>query len=78
MDRIELPNELLLMLQYGEKLAENFPFVRVDFFKGNEQLYLGELTFTPGGGLRKVYPNKFDTWLGSQLELSSVNYQASI
>ncbi|MFV0557462.1 MAG: ATP-grasp fold amidoligase family protein, partial [Enterococcus sp.] len=45
-----------------------FPFVRVDFFMGNGQLYLGELTFTPAGGLH-VYPKTFDLWLGEQLQL---------
>ena len=37
------------MIELAIKLAEPFPFVRVDFFDTKDKLYLAELTFYPGG-----------------------------
>ena len=39
------------MLDASEILSKPFPFVRCDFYVVNGQLYFGELTFTPAGGL---------------------------
>ncbi|MFV0557822.1 MAG: ATP-grasp fold amidoligase family protein [Enterococcus sp.] len=68
LESVELPKEFAEMVAYGTKLAEGFPFVRVDFFIGNKQLYLSELSFTPGAGLHPYQP-EFDLWLGELLEM---------
>lgn len=39
------------MLDYANRLSVPFPFVRCDFYIVNNELYFGELTFTPAGGL---------------------------
>ena len=45
------PDGFSKMVEYAEKLAKPFKFVRVDFYEVNGRIYLGELTFTPGNGL---------------------------
>ena len=45
------PDCLEEMLEASRKLAEPFPFVRVDFYIVNGKLIFGELTFTPAGGI---------------------------
>lgn len=53
-DKITMPSDLNRMIEYGKKIASDFPMVRVDFFHdGNDRLYLGELTFTPGNATEK-------------------------
>ncbi len=39
------------MLKKSNEIAINFPFVRIDWYVAENQLYLGELTFHPEGGL---------------------------
>lgn len=46
-------------------IAAPFPFVRVDLLvDDSENVFLGELTFAPNGGLNKR-PREFDAYLGS-------------
>lgn len=45
------PKHFEKMLDYAAKLAEPFPFVRVDFYDVANELVFGELTFTPSAGL---------------------------
>lgn len=41
------------LFEYAEILSKPFPFVRVDFYVDERQIYFGEMTFTPGG-IRKI------------------------
>ena len=43
------------MLAMAEKLSKPFPLVRVDFYDVDGKLYVGELTFSPGGGFNTYY-----------------------
>ena len=52
------PDCLSAMLDYAERLAKPFPFVRVDFYDNNSVPVLGELTFTPYGCIAPYY-NKY-------------------
>ena len=45
------PLILVDMLEKSEEIASNFIFVRVDWYVCDNQLFLGELTFHPEGGL---------------------------
>ncbi len=65
---IKLPEDFNDMLKYGEKLSEEFPFVRIDFFYSNSKLYLGEMTFTPGSGFEQMNL-KIQEFLGKRIEL---------
>lgn len=40
------PKHLDEMITYAEKLAEDFPLVRVDLYESNDKVYFGEMTFT--------------------------------
>ena len=66
---IKKPNELDKMLEFSQKLSENLPFVRTDFYciKGN--IYFGEITFFPASGFESFVPPEWDVTLGSWLEL---------
>lgn len=62
------PDNLDKMIEISRKLSKNTKFLRVDFFE-LDKLYLGELTFFPGGGLSKFYPDDADLELGKLLKL---------
>lgn len=51
-----------------EVLSSSFSFVRVDLYI-QEKIFFGELTFTPGNGYIKYYPDSFDKLLASKMKL---------
>ena len=59
------------MIQFSEQLSKGIPFVRVDFYEINGQLYFGELTFYPGGGFEEFTPEEWDYKLGDFLKLKN-------
>ncbi len=61
------------MIEKAKILSNGFPFVRVDFFDTEEQLYVAELTFTPGGGVTHYYPQSFNRELGDLFHLPTDN-----
>ena len=63
------PDNLGLMLDYSRKLSKDFRFVRVDFYIVDGEIYLGELTFTPDGGIFKYKDRKTDIYWGNKLKL---------
>ncbi|HRU98901.1 MAG TPA: ATP-grasp fold amidoligase family protein [Ruminococcus sp.] len=56
----------------AEKLAQNIPFVRVDFYEVSGKIYFGELTFYPGSGLEEFSPFEWDKKLGKWLKLPDI------
>lgn len=67
---IPRPEYLEEMKGIAETLAEDFVFVRVDLYLIKDQIYFGELTFTPSNG---VFPNFTDQFIrteGQKLVLS--------
>lgn len=67
---IPRPEKLELMIELAERLSQNIPHVRVDFYSINSRIYFGELTFYHEGGFGKFDP-KLALWLGEQLKLPS-------
>ena len=57
------------MVKIARKLAKPFPFVRIDFYSIKNKVYLGEMTFYPGGGLEPFSPQEWDYKMGSYIEL---------
>lgn len=53
------------IISLAEILAEQFEFVRVDFYIADENVYFSELTFHSGGGIRPIKPESVDEKLGS-------------
>lgn len=56
----------------AEKLSEDFPCVRVDFYNVGGKIYFGELTFTSYGGLMDFYTDEFQELAGDLIDLSGV------
>lgn len=67
-----LPESLDTMKDLATKVAERFPFVRVDFFEVEGKIVFSELTFTPGGALIPFNPPEYDYKLGQHLDISGV------
>ena len=63
------PEQLDLMLDYARKLSEDFKFVRVDFYIVGENIFLGELTFTPDGGIFNYKDRETEIYWGNQIKL---------
>ena len=57
------------MIEYAERLAAPFPFVRVDFYDRGGEPILGELTFTPMYGMEKYYSEQGNKRIGDLLTL---------
>jgi hypothetical protein len=66
---IEKPKKLSEALQIAKKLSKEFPFVRVDLYLLNEQIYFGEMTFYPGEGSERFTPSYWDRKMGELLKL---------
>ena len=63
-DIIPRPEGLEKMKQIANKLAEDFPHVRVDLYWANGKIYFGELTFYLLSGYEDFNPDEFDYHLG--------------
>ena len=65
-----MPNGVTQMIALAKKLANDFPFVRVDLYETNNQKkYLGEMTFYSGGGTLKFTPQEWDLELGKKIKI---------
>lgn len=51
------PKNLKLMAKIAKEIAQKFEFVRVDFYDLGDRILLGELTFTPQGGIMSYFTN---------------------
>ena len=65
------PAQLDAMLRAAEALAEDVPFVRVDFYVLDEELYFGELTYFPAAGYMPFFPESADRAWGDLLDVGS-------
>lgn len=57
------------MICIAEKLSKGFPFLRVDLYEVNGNVYFSELTFIPSGGMARFEPEEWDGIMGTWLEL---------
>lgn len=70
---IIIPENLSKMVVLAEKLSKKIPFVRVDFYNINQQIYFGEMTFFPAGGMGEFTSDEWDNKIGSWLKLPLKN-----
>lgn len=68
----KLPIHFDEMKHISASIAKSFPFVRVDFFEVEGKIYIGEITFTPNGGLGKMEPKEYDRYWGDKIDISSL------
>ncbi|TYP98820.1 teichuronopeptide biosynthesis TupA-like protein [Tenacibaculum adriaticum] len=66
---IEKPSNLDELINLATKLADKFPFVRVDFYSVNNQAYFGEMTFYPTDARDDFYPEEYNKIIGDYFEL---------
>ena len=65
----DMPKNLNKMIELGKILADDFPFVRVDFYEIGEEIYIGEMTFYSGGGMLAINPVEWDKKLGDKIKI---------
>lgn len=66
---IPKPKNLDKMIKVASKLSEDFPYVRVDLYNVEGEIYFGELTFYPWSGYVQYIPDKADYMFGEDFPL---------
>lgn len=66
---ITKPESFDKMKEYAEILCKDFPFVRMDFYDIDGQIYFGEMTFTPKGGYCSTLSDEESLRIGKQIVL---------
>lgn len=61
---VACPINFKTMQNICRQLAKNIPFVRIDLYEVNSQVYFGEITFYPASGMGKFTPNVWNNLLG--------------
>lgn len=63
------PEKLSEMLELAREMSKDFSYVRVDFYILNNEIYFGELTFTPDSGIMTFNDEKTDLEWGAWIKL---------
>ena len=65
MRNISKPSKLKSMIEYGRSIVhkEQFEFARVDFYQVSNEVFFGEMTFFPGGGIEFYQSKKMDEYI---------------
>ncbi|WP_298550699.1 ATP-grasp fold amidoligase family protein [uncultured Algibacter sp.] len=66
---LEQPINFNDMIITATKLADKFPFVRVDLYSIKGKTIFGEMTFYPADARFEFYPPKYNTIIGSYIKL---------
>lgn len=69
---LQIPENLDEMIEVAEKIANGYPFMRVDLFNVDGKIYFGEITFFPAAGMGKFVPDYWDWKIGSLLDLNKI------
>lgn len=64
------PSKFDDMLTIAKRLAKGHPFIRVDLYQSDNQIYFSELTLTPCSGMMPFEPKLWDRIVGDYLNLS--------
>ena len=67
--KIKKPDNFDLMINLAEKLSENIPQCRVDFYNINGRVYFGEITFFHWSGLVPFVPDEWDYKFGNWIKI---------
>ncbi|CRF35684.1 glycosyltransferase [Brachyspira suanatina] len=63
------PQYLALLFKLSSQISNHFINARVDFYIMNNNIYFGEITFTPSNGIGKFEPQEWDYKFGELLKL---------
>lgn len=69
---VEKPQTFEEMKRLAEILSQNIPYVRVDFYEVDGQVYFGEITFYPAAGFSSFQPKEWEMIWGNMIDLSKV------
>ena len=64
-----MPHNFELMKKLCKVLADDLPFVRIDFYDINGKVYFGEMTFFDTGGFMKASPDTWEKEWGDMVKL---------
>lgn len=68
-DEIKKPEDFETMIEISRKLAEGFPFARVDLYYVKNKIYFSEMTFCPGAGIAPFSPPEWERKIGDWITL---------
>ena len=68
----EKPSQFDLMKTLAAKLSKGIPFVRIDFFQVEGEVYFGEFTFYDWGGIHPFRNPNMDRMLGDLIVLNKI------
>ena len=63
------PQNFETMIDIVNRLSKDIPFSRIDLYNVRGQIYFGEITFYPAGGMGRFEPDIWDLKLGDMLDL---------
>ena len=66
---IDRPKKLDKMIEYAEALSKGFPYLRIDLYDVDGDIFLGEITIYHGGGFDVIEPKEFDLYFGNKMRL---------
>lgn len=66
------PENFEEMKTVAEKLADEFPFVRVDMYSINNKIIFGEMTFYPADARDDFYPKEYNKIIGDYFTLPKI------
>lgn len=69
MPNIEPPINFGEMIRMGNEIAKGIPYVRVDYYEVDRNLYFGEITLSHGGGFDRFIPDDYDEIYGRKLNI---------
>lgn len=67
------PEKFAQMIELAAELSQGFPFLRVDLYQINGQIYFSELTFIPSSGTMPLEPASADLEMGKLLNLGMID-----
>ena len=63
------PANLDKMIEFGDRIAKNFRYVRVDFYELDGRMYFSEITLQHGAGYNKFHPAEYEKTYAELLKL---------
>lgn len=70
------PQQLNKMLEIAQKLSTGLPQSRIDLYLVNNKIFFSEITFFDGAGFDKFYPEEYNDYLGSLINLEEIIYES--
>jgi glutathione synthase/RimK-type ligase-like ATP-grasp enzyme len=66
------PDKFDEMITVAKRLSQNLPFVRIDLYEEQQQVFFGEMTFYPQNGLSSFYPTRYEREFGDLINLNNI------